>query len=290
MEEKKSCLLEIQTKYAVLTAVERTVADYILRNSESVVRMSVAKLAANAGTVSSAVIRCCKSLGFTGYSELKLSLAAELARNRQLNYVPYISPEDDTGAILDKVFAAGVKVLHDTAEKINRQALQTIVDLIGKARAVYIYGIATSAGIARDFQYRVMQLGYTVFVFTDIVEMKVSTMNIRPGDAAIGISHSGRTVATIEALRLAKEAGAVTACITSYPQSRITRICDHSIEIYADEIRYPAEAISARMAHIGVIDAIIIALSMNAREAAAERSKRTHEFANSIRYEERRKA
>ena len=101
MEEKKSCLLEIQTKYAVLTAVERTVADYILRNSESVVRMSVAKLAANAGTVSSAVIRCCKSLGFTGYSELKLSLAAELARNRQLNYVPYISPEDDTGAILD---------------------------------------------------------------------------------------------------------------------------------------------------------------------------------------------
>lgn len=280
----KSCLMTIKNRYTVLTNAERRVADFILNNSDKVLTMSVAELSENSKSAKSAIIRCCKTLGFKGYSELKLTLAMELSKNKQLNYTPYIEKHDDAGNILDKIFSANIKTLHDTAEKINRDTISSVVNVLKEAKSVYIYAVGTSAGIATDFQYRMMQLGRNAFCFTDIASMKVSTMNIQKGDAAIGISHSGRTAATIDTLKLAGESGASTICITSYPQSPITGISDYPIEIFCDEIQYPMEAISARIAHISVIDAITVALSAKNFDEAMNRSKITHELVNSIRY------
>lgn len=282
----RPCLSTIKIEYNKLTAKEKLVADYILKNYERVVSMPVGELADTAGVVKSVIIRCCKSLGFDGYSELKLSLSRELARNESFNYVPYISREDNSSNILDKIFSANIKTLHDTAEGIDRKVLDDVVDMLADANNIYIYGIGTSAGIVSDFQYRLMQLGYTAFCFTDVASMKVSTLNIRPGDAAIGISNSGRTVATVDALVLARDMGAKTACLTGYPNSKITKICDYPLVIQTDEIQYPIEAISARIAHISVLDTVCVALSARNYDDATERSAKTHELINTVRYRE----
>ncbi len=279
-----SCFHAIKNFYDTLTAAEKKVADYILKNSDQVITMSVAEFAGSASVAQSAIVRCCKSLGFEGYAELKMILAMELSKNKQLNYTPYIYPTDNASTILDKIFSANVKTLHDTAEKLDREILQKVVELLDKAHAIYIYGIGTSAAIVNDFQYRIMQLGYTAFCYTDVPSMKISTLNIQKGDVAIGISHSGRTIATIETLKLAKENGAKTVCITSYPGSQITKGADYPIEIFCDEIQYPMEAISARIAHISVIDTIAIALSARHYESTLKRSQTTHELINTIRF------
>ena len=280
-----SCLIAIKNKYSTLTNAEKRIADYITQNSEAVVGMSAEKLSENAACAKSAVVRCCKSLGFAGYSELKIALAVDLSKNKRFNYVPYIYPNDNASDILDKVFSANVKTLHDTAEKLDRRTLQEVVDVLSQAGMIYVYGIGTSAALVNDFQYRLMQFGFNVVCYTDVPSMKVSTLNIKKGDVAIGISHSGRTVATVEALCLAREAGAKTVCITSYPESRITRESDFSIEIFSDEIQYPMEAISARIAHISVCDAIVVALSAKDYEGAFKRSLKSHELTNTIRYD-----
>lgn len=280
----KSCLLTIKNQYKNLTPAETAVADYILKNSPRVIHMSTADLAKEAAVAKSAVVRCCKSLGFEGYAELKIALAMELAKNKKLNYTPYIAPEDDAGTILDKVFGANVKTLHDTAEKLDRTVLKQAVELLSNAPMIYIYALGTSSGIANDFQYRILQIGGTALCITDVPTMKVSTLNIRPGDVAVGISHSGRTVATIEALKLARERGASTICITSYPGSEITKYCDHSIEIFSDEIDYPMEAISSRIAHLGVIDVLTIAMSAKNYDKALDRARETHRLVDTIRY------
>ena len=129
-----------------------------------------------------------------------------------------------------------------------------------------------------------MQIGKTALCINDVPTMKVSSLNIKGGDVAIGISHSGRTIATIEALQAAKTQGASTLCITSYPGSKITENSDYSIEIYSDEIDYPMEAISARIAHLSVIDALTIAISSKNYEMAQERAKMTHTLIDTIRY------
>ena len=67
---KNSCLLEIQNRYATLTPTEKRIADYIQANGPEVVHMSVQQLAEQTGAAKSAVLRCCKSLGFSGFPDL----------------------------------------------------------------------------------------------------------------------------------------------------------------------------------------------------------------------------
>ena len=282
--ENKACLSTIRTQYSHLTKKEKLLADYILAHYEEIPSMPTACLAEQAGVVKSVIVRLCQSLGFDGYTEFKLSLSRELVRNEQFHFTPYIEKNDKTADIFDKVFAANVKTLHDTAAAIDRKQIDRIVDVLSAAKHIYIYGVGTSAGIVCDFQYRLMQLGFTAFCFTDIVNMKVSALNITKEDVAVGISNSGRTVATVDSLNFAHDKGAKTICLTSYQNSEITKKSDFSIVIKTDEIQYPIEAISARIAHISVLDSIAIALSARNYENALERSAKTKDVIDSVRY------
>ncbi len=133
-----------------------------------------------------------------------------------------------------------------------------------------------------------MLLGLQAHGFTDIAAMRLSTMNLQPGDAVFGISHSGRTAATVDALTLSKEAGAETVCLTSYPASPITMVSDHILTVYCDETRYPIEAVSARIAQTGVIDALVAAISVRRYEEATKRSEQIHDLMEDIRRKRRK--
>lgn len=281
-----NCLQAIRTKYESLTAAEKRVADHLLTHREEAVGLSISQLAERAQVAKSAVVRFCKTLGLDGYSQLKLQLAAETAQNKQLNYTPYIYPEDTADTIIDKVFSANVKALHDTAAFLDHKAAAELIRLLLDAKTVYLYGIGTSSGMVTELQYRLMQLGLQAFAFTDPPTMKVSTMNITKGDLAIGISHSGRTIATIDALELAQRSGAAAACITSFPESPITRVCQLSLCVYCDELQYPVEAMSAKIAQLSLIYALTTALSAANYEETVQRSKQARALVNTIRLEE----
>jgi DNA-binding MurR/RpiR family transcriptional regulator len=249
----------------------------------------VAALAARAATAPSAVIRLCRTLGFSGFSEFKIQLAMELAQDETLPYMPGIRPEDSSEEILKKVFDADIKSLRDTMKRLDCAAFDAVVDQICRAGTVYIYGLGTSAGIAGDLQYRLMSLGYSALAFSDISYMSVSTLNIRENDLVVGISHSGRTVAILDALTKAAEAGAETACITSYKGSPLARICKYVLSVYSDETRYPMEAVSSRIAQIAVVDAIAAALSARCYGESGLRSSAIHAAMDAIRYPEERR-
>ena len=100
---------------------------------------------------------------------------------------------------------------------------------------------------------------------------------------AFAISYSGRTVATVEAMALARESGVKTACITSFSESPLSRLCDYPICIYTDEVQYPVEAMSAKIAHLSLIYALTTALSAKTYNQTMIRAKRTRELIDSIR-------
>lgn len=282
----RSCYQSIRQRYSSLTGAERKIADYVLANGEKVVLMSIGELAEQVGVAKSAVVRCCKTIGFEGYSQLKIALSAEISKNKQLSYTPYIYPHDDANSVLDKVFSANVKALHDTVSQLDRDIVYSSLNMIRSAKNIYIYGIGTSISVVTDLQYRLMQLGYMAFSYSDPPTMKISTMNITKGDIAIGISYSGRTIATIDSLRLASKNGAQTICITSYPDSPLTKVSDQAIIVGCDEIHYPVEAMSAKIAQLSLVYAMTTALSSMDYDKAVERAKQSRDMINTVRLEE----
>lgn len=279
---ENSCLLEIQNRYNTLTPTEKRIADYIRNNGPEVVHMSVQELADQTGAAKSAVLRCCKSLGFAGFPDLKIALSAELSKNRQMNFSPYIVPEDGLDGMLEKVFSANVKALHDTLEWVDREMIGRLVDALEQAQTVWIYGVGASASLSSEFWYRMTQVGKNAHCLTDVLHMKLSEMNIREGDVAIGVSHSGRTSCVVDALERARRKGALTACITGHSDSPLVRNSDFPIPVIAEEIKYPIYAISSRIAHISVMDVISIALSARKYEEMQGRHQKLKEMEEAL--------
>lgn len=279
---------QIRRHYDTLTAAEKSIADYVLQYPSEAVQLSASALSKRAGTAPSAVIRFCKSVGFDGFSALKMQLAVELSRQTPASYMASVEPSDSTSTVLDKIFSANIKALQDTVSRIDRTAFAAVTELLSKANVIHIYGIGTSAPMVTELHHRLMLLGFQVHNYTDLVSVRLSTMNLKPGDVAFGISHTGRTETTVDALTLSKEAGAATVCLTSYAGSPITQISDHVLTVFCDETRYPIEASSARIAQTCVIDALVAALSTKCYEKATQRSRQIHDLLESIRYQKRR--
>lgn len=58
----------------------RRVADVILERPQIVMENTISELARACDTSEASIVRFCRALGFTGYPQLKLQLAAELAK------------------------------------------------------------------------------------------------------------------------------------------------------------------------------------------------------------------
>lgn len=277
-------LAQIHNKYNILTETEKKIASYILHNPELVTKMTVKELAANCDTVQSAVIRFCKSIGIEGFADLKLELARETVVAEMPENLPAFSRNDSTEALFQKVFSSGIRTLKDTLSMLDFEQLEKIIHHLLNSKNVYVFGIGTSSTVAMDAGYRFAQFGIPAHACTDQLFMNVLGGNLKPGDVAFGISHSGQTKAVVDALRRAKAAGAVTIALTSFADSLLSRESDFSICVYADEKNYPVEAVSARVAHICVIDALMMTLGTKQGESFEKHISVRNNALKDIRY------
>lgn len=283
--KEKLCLVLIENKYSNLTAAEKKIADVILKNGAQVIDMNVSELARAAGVASSAVIRFCTTLGFEGFSKMKIALAIELSRNNYEGYSTEVTNADSSADVLKKVFDSGKKALDDTLAMLDRTAFDRAVSTMLYAEKICFFGIGTSSSVAEDAGYRIMQLGYPAFSATDPLYMRINAGNLKKGDVAFAISNSGQSRDTIDALRTAHEKGATTTVITSYKDSPICRYADIVLSVYSDELRYPIEAVSSRIVTISVLDAIKVTLSLQNPEKTAESIRLQREAVKSLRGE-----
>lgn len=78
-----------------------------------------------------------------------------------------------------------------------------------------------------------------------------------PSIAVVTISHSGSTLETVLANKLAHEAGARTIGIARLCTRPLERYCDIVLNTVANETRYRPEAMSSRVAQLAIIDTVV---------------------------------
>lgn len=254
-------IAKIHNLFKNLTETEQKIAAYILEFPEKVIHMTAKELADACGTVPSAVNRMCKSIGFEGFAKLKISLATEAVQeNYSKNNAPF-DKNDTPKMIFNKVFNSGINTLKSTCQMLDFSKIDKLSKRLASAQRVFIFGVGTSSVVALDAAYRFSQLDVQAYAYTDILQMNVMAKNMKNGDVAFGISHSGTTKAVVDAMRSAKQAGAATISLTSFTKSLLYKESDYSLSVYADERNYPVEAVSARIAHMCVIDALMLTIA-----------------------------
>lgn len=259
------------------------IAEFVLDRPEEVVGMSVTELSEATGVSEGSVINFCRSIGLSGFQQMKLSLAQEIVQPVQFIHED-LDRDDDIATVSRKVFHSGMQALRDTLSALAPEALSNAVEAIGAAKRIEIYGIGSSAPMAEDAQYRMLRIGLDARAVTDSHIQAISASRCDRDVATITISHSGATHETIAATRLAKEAGAKTIVITNFARSPIQAYADIVLFTMARETRFRTEAMTSRMAQLCVVDALIAALALADYDRATDVLKKTSDVLSMKRF------
>ncbi|MGW3470223.1 MurR/RpiR family transcriptional regulator [Saccharopolyspora sp. NPDC000995] len=276
---ESSPLVKIRSLLPGLARAEQRVANIVLADPASIARRSITEVAEAAGTSETTVTRFCKAIGVGGYPDLRIALAADTARTstRDRELGSDIAPEDDLGQIIEKVGYADAKAVEETADQLDVAILGRLVDDVATARRIDVYGVGASAFVALDLQQKLHRIGLTCFAWADTHNALTSAAVLREGDVAIGISHTGATAETVEALREARRRGATTAALTNFARSPITEVADHVLTTAVRETTYRSGAMASRIGQLTVIDCLFIGVAQRHLDQAKAALEATYE-------------
>ncbi|MFK0217310.1 MurR/RpiR family transcriptional regulator [Streptomyces vinaceus] len=256
-----------------MTRSVQAVAETVAADPAGCSRLTVSALAARTGTSEATVVRTARLLGYPGYRDLRLALAA-LAAQQDSGAAPAVTADiavdDPLADVVAKLAHEEAQTLADTAAGLDLTALGAAVTALANARRIDVYGVGASALVGQDLAQKLLRIGLVAHAHADPHLAVTGAVQLRPGDAAVAITHSGSTGDVIDPLRTAFEHGATTIALTGRPNAPVTHYADLVLATSAArETRLRPAAMSSRTSQLLVVDCLFVAVAQRTYETAA---------------------
>ncbi|MGE4282442.1 MAG: MurR/RpiR family transcriptional regulator [Clostridia bacterium] len=267
-------LSRIRNHYSLLSDSEKRIANFILQSKTSIVDIPIKELAKKTDSSPATIIRFCQALGFKGYAELKFYIERELLS--PFGEKEGINQNDSIKVLKQKIFQFQKQVIDDTLMVLNDEEIEKAIDAILKAQKIVLYGEGGSGTIALTAFHIFAQIGLPCQAHNDAFLQVMSASQLKKGDVAIGIAHSGRIINTMDALKLAKEQGATTICITGYANSPVTEYSDIVLYTSSKSSSTLSDMPAARISELNVISVLqlgVVAKNYDKSISSAKKAK-----------------
>ncbi|MEW2545857.1 MurR/RpiR family transcriptional regulator [Streptomyces sp. NPDC047002] len=264
---------KVRTLAPSMTRSMQLVAEAVAGDPARCAALTVTGLAELTGTSEATVVRTSRLLGYPGYRDLRLALAG-LAAQQQSGRSPAVTADiavdDSIADVVAKLAYDEQQTLADTAASLDTAQLGAVVSAAVAARRIDIYGVGASSLVGMDLAQKLLRIGLIAHSHTDPHLAVTNAVQLRAGDVAVAITHSGSTGDVIEPLRVAFDRGATTVAITGRPDSPVTQYADHVLTTStARESELRPAAMSSRTSQLLVVDCLFIGVAQLTYETAA---------------------
>ena len=276
-----------------LPPAERRVGQRLVDDPGRVANSTITELAQACGTSETTIIRFCRAIGFSGYPELRLTLATEAGRAEGEGHGHRvigndIGPDDTLEQVVEKIAYADARAVEETAGQLDAATLERVVDALAAAAKIDIYGVGASAFVAYDFQQKLHRIGRISYAWADTHIALTSAALLRSGDVAVGISHTGVTSDTVDALAEARKQGATTVALTNFPRSPVAKAADYILTTAARETTFRSGATASRLAQLMVVDCMFVGVAQRTYDQTRSALASTREAVQERRLEPER--
>ncbi|MBB5934531.1 MurR/RpiR family transcriptional regulator [Streptomyces zagrosensis] len=266
-------MAKVRTLAPSMTRSMQRVAETVAADPAGCAALTVTGLAERTGTSEATVVRASRLLGYPGYRDLRLALAA-LAAHQAAGHAPAVTADitvdDPIADVVAKLAQEEQQCLADTAATLDTGQLDAAVAALVAARRTDVYGVGASSLVGQDLAQKLLRIGLIAHAHTDPHLAVTNAVQLRPGDVAIAITHSGRTTDVIEPLRTAFDRGATTVAITGHPDGEVTQYADLVLTTStARESELRPAAMSSRTSQLLVVDCLFIGVAQHTYETAA---------------------
>lgn len=250
----------IRTQLDSLSKSERKVALAVLENPELTISENITALAKSAQVSEPTVVRFCRTVGYDGWHEFKLKLAQGLALAPPgADEVPV---QDDLAIdLVSKICSRSINALLDLRNNLDPDAIQRALDVLARANKIEFYGQGTSGIVASDAQHKFFRSGIPTVAYSDPHIHAISAALLQKGDAVVAISQRGSSTPLMRSVQLARKTGA-DVIVMAPSGTPITDLATVVIPIDLSFETDPYTPISARLAHLVVIDILAVGLAL----------------------------
>jgi DNA-binding MurR/RpiR family transcriptional regulator len=269
----------LRGSFPELAPAQQRLAAFLLDNLSTASDLTITELAEAAGVSVGTISQLCRRLGLKGYQDLRLTLAREAVVVDATEAIGHrfdlAAGPDDVRRAVGRVFGRDLEALAQTASRLDQAALRTAVAAIASARRVEFVGVGTAAFLAQEAALKLRKLGIDAVAHPDAHLQAMSAALLRPGDVLVAISHSGRTLDTLRAAQLARDAGASVVAICGEGRSPLGAIADVRITTASADTGFQVEPTSSTVAALAVIQTIFLMVLEQGGSAAQEQLSRT---------------
>lgn len=267
----------IQANLPQMSRTMVKIGELLLEDPTAPLDLSITELADRAGTSAATVTRFCRLLGYPGYVQFRVSVAADTGRSDVDDDVwraeigRSLDPADTPADVMRTLLNAHQRSLKATAVLLDLELCDQVAVHIAACRHLDIYGTGGSAAMATEMQNRLYRIGVNAHAWGDVHAGLASASIQDAGTVAIGISNSGRTKETIEMLSLAKERGARTVAITNRQSSPLGQLADVCLIASVPELYLHPADLSAKHSQLFALDLLYLLVAQQNYAATVQR-------------------
>ncbi len=265
-----SCLVRIEQSYPSLTASEQKIADFLTQNAESAFKMSIHEMAAAVNVSPSSITRFVRKLGYKTFGEMRIELVREVDASivSDFNMALQWSTTQDT---LSQHFIQNIGNVCSGVLSLNEMSrFREAASLIGRAQAVYLFGVGASSLMAQDLLQKLLKLRKRCIYTMDGNLGIQNAITAGKEDVVIAVSYGGSTNEVNLAVRQAKENGCPVLAVTRYAQTPLSAMSDLCLYIPNVEQVTKIAAIFSRYAQLFAVDVIFLNLAQVAEDDPAK--------------------
>jgi len=227
----------IRARFDEFSRSQKDVAQYIVDHLDEAAFQTAEELARRANTSSSTVVRFSQALGFEGFPELQAAAREEYRRvNAKASKAASAGGSSTPLFSLDQnEFESALTADHlnveDTARKVSRSEVESLVAAIVAAEKVLVAGTDQMAFFASYMRHLLMLLDLRVDVVASPSQEALSRLGrIDESTLVIGLSAGRPHPLVVRAMKLARHRQAHTAAITDATLSEVAKLAQ--IKLY----------------------------------------------------------
>lgn len=248
--------LDIQLLYNQLTKTEKKIADYVRKNANQVLFMSITELADACKVADASVYRFCRTIGVKGYQEFKMKLSLSMATAEDGAQKEAQNPENPDSAqrMLDDILESQISALKETHLLLKWEEIERIVGMMEKAKNIYFFGIGDSLLTAMEARNKFLRITKKVHCVDDPHMQAMIASMAEQEDLVFLISYSGATKDIVYVADILSGVGAKVVAITRFLKSPLTSHVDGVLLCGSNEGPLEGGSLGAKLSQLYIID------------------------------------
>ena len=273
MSPEGNVLTRIVDRRDNLRRSERKVADVVLADPHSVIKMTMAELAKASQVSEPTIVRFANAIGCDGFHDFRIQLAQGAALGIPATQ-SVIESDDNVETATSKIFDYSITSIDHVRRHLDVSEVERAAVAMSHCANIVFIGLGASGIVAMDAEQKFPLFGVPCSAPIDSHQQFLAASMATSDTVLVAISNVGRTVSILDAVRAAREAGATVVAITG-GRTPLAEVSDIAIIVESlDNTDIYTPTIS-RLAQLVVVDVLATLVLLTRDDAARIRLQRT---------------